>query len=180
VTFKVKTGNVTTTIFLVYRPPNSVDMAGLSNIVLNAPPNSIIIGDFNLPGVDWENGTANGRAHEFLAATEERFMEQLVDFPTQVKGNILDLVLTNSGDLVESVSAAGRLGKSDHTMLLVQLYGGQPQEKGPPQRLDWNRANWEGMREDLAGINWHNQLNGLETEAAWSYIKSTLQSLTSK
>ncbi len=89
-------------------------------------------------------------------------------------------MLTNSGDLVESVSAAGRLGKSDHTMLLVQLYGGQPQEKGPPQRLDWNRANWDGMREDLSGINWHNQLNGLETEAAWIYVKSTLHSLTSK
>jgi len=100
VTFKIFIAKVTTTICLVYRPPNSTDMDGLANLIKNAPPNSILIGDFNLPGIDWESGTATGRAREILEAAEERFFEQLVDFPTHTKGNTLDLVLTNSSEMV--------------------------------------------------------------------------------
>jgi hypothetical protein len=43
-----------TTLYLVYRPPNSSqqNMDKLAELIDNAPANSIMIGDFNLPGVD--------------------------------------------------------------------------------------------------------------------------------
>ena len=50
VTFKIGMGNLTTTIYLVYRPPTSEDMTGLVDIIQQAGPNSILVGDFNLPG----------------------------------------------------------------------------------------------------------------------------------
>jgi len=180
VTFRISVANVTSTIFLVYRPPNSTDMAGLIKLIQNVAPNTILIGDFNLPGIDWQNGRAAGRAGEFLEAAEEKFLEQLVDFPTHIKGNTLDLVLTNSSELVSSVAAMGRLGKSDHEMILLHLAGGTPPPPPPIQQPDWNKANWEAMREDLAGINWHNMLRHLDTEATWAIIKNKLEEITRK
>lgn len=69
-TFKISLADVTTTLYLVYRPPNSHDMAGLINIIKSVPANSVLIGDFNLPSIDWDTGTAGGRAGEFLNAVD--------------------------------------------------------------------------------------------------------------
>jgi len=179
VNFKVMTGSVTTTIYLFYRPPNSPDMAGLTDIVKNVGPNSLLIGDFNLPSIDWDNGTANNKERPFLEATEEKFLTQLVDFPTQVKGNILDLVLTNAEELVDHITPMGRLGKSDHEMLKITLSTGQQTKQANRTLPDWNRAVWDGMRQHLASIDWYITLRGMDTETAWQKIKSTLQSLTS-
>ncbi len=171
---------VTTTIYLVYRPPSSADMDGLVKIIQQSGPNTIMVGDFNLPSIDWEHGTAAGRAQEFLAAAEEKFMEQLVTFPTQVKGNTLDLVLTNAGELIESVAAEGRLGKSDHEMISIQLSGGKQVPVAAIQKPDWGKANWEGIRTELAGIDWYTSLENENTESAWNIIKECIEKLTSK
>ena len=180
VTFKVQTGPVTTTFYLVYRPPSSTDMDGLVNLMNSAGPHSILVGDFNLPGINWRQGTATGRAQEFLAATENKFMEQLVDFPTHTKGNILDLVLTNSGELITSISAEGRLGKSDHEMLNIQLNTGKPPPAVDLKKPDWNKADWDSMKRDLASTDWYHTLRGLNTESAWSTIKTRINNLISR
>ncbi len=93
-------------------------MDALVELVRKTDENSVIVGDFNLPGIDWERGTATGRRWtQFLEACEDAGLEQLVTFQTQVRGNILDLLLTNIPDRVSDVKAIGRLGKSDHTMV---------------------------------------------------------------
>ena len=55
-----------------------------------------------------------------MRATEDEMMTQLVEFATHTKGNILDLVLTNSPELVVSLEG-GRLGKSDHVILEMEI-----------------------------------------------------------
>jgi len=125
-TFKVRTNSLTTTLYLVYRPPSSTDMKGMVEIIKNVGPNSILIGDFNLPGIDWQAGTSDRKSKDFLEAADEKFLEQLVEFPTHTRGNILDLVLTNASHLIDSVEPVGRIGKSDHEMLLVKLAGDLP------------------------------------------------------
>jgi hypothetical protein len=146
--FKVKMNTMTTTLHLVYRPPSSNDMAGLVNIIKNVDPGSILIGDFNLPGIDWQNGTSDNKSKDFMEAAEEKFLEQLVDFPTHTTGNTLDLVLTNSSEMVESIISAGRIGKSDHEMLLIKLAGGPPPPPCSPPIPNWDRADWQGFREE--------------------------------
>ncbi len=77
--------------------------------------NTILVGDFNLLGVEWEvNRTNNVKGREILDAVMEEGLVQLVNFPTHKKGNVLDLVLTNCSDRILEVSDVGRLGKSDH------------------------------------------------------------------
>jgi hypothetical protein len=52
-------------------------------------------------------------------------MEQLVDFLTQLKGNSLDLGITNIPERVSEVNEGRRLGKSDHVMILTKVAIGE-------------------------------------------------------
>jgi hypothetical protein len=45
-------------------------------------------------------------------------LEHFVDFPTQVRGNSLDLILTNIPEIVVEVKDVGRLGRNDHVMII--------------------------------------------------------------
>jgi hypothetical protein len=83
------------TLYLIYRTPNAPaqSILELEQIVRAAERNSILIGDFNLPDIDWSMGTCSSRFRPFVEAVEDSMMEQLVEFSTQVKGNCLDLVL---------------------------------------------------------------------------------------
>ncbi len=59
-------------LHLIYRPPSAPadSICELVRLVKEADRNSIMIGDFNLPGIDWERGEAKGRAAEFYEAVQ--------------------------------------------------------------------------------------------------------------
>jgi hypothetical protein len=82
---------------LIYRPPSSnvENMANLCELLSSAKTNTIAIGDFNMPGINWKEGTADGQGRRLLDVMEAANMTQLVEFPTHRIGNILDLVITN-------------------------------------------------------------------------------------
>ena len=121
--FKVKTKGPPITIILVYRPPGSNydNSEQLCNILKNMDINTFLIGDVNLPDINWLDGTSAARGRRILETTVEEDLAQLVDFPTHIKGNILDLVITNCLDKVISISDDGRIGKSDHCILKIDL-----------------------------------------------------------
>jgi Endonuclease-reverse transcriptase len=104
---------------------------------------------FNLPEIDWSNGRAQGRAKELLEAAENRLMEQMVTFSTHVRGNTLDLVITDMPERVAEVTEEGRLGTSDHVIIQMNIVirnSVQPESRGLP---DWHRADWAAMRRDF-------------------------------
>jgi hypothetical protein len=131
------------TFYLVYRSPNSPPeaMKDLEGLVKSVGRNSILIGDFNLPDIDWEAGTGARRSREFMDAAEEALLEQLVDFPTHIKGNCLDLVLTNMPERILELSDAGRLGSSDHVMLCLTVAMQVKDSKQDRPRLNWRKAD---------------------------------------
>jgi endonuclease/exonuclease/phosphatase family metal-dependent hydrolase len=153
------------TIYLVYRSPNAQPeaMAELAQLVRTADKNSVIIGDFNLPEIDWERGTTAARSRDFVEAVEDSLMEQLVSFSTQVSGNILDLVLTNIPERIEEVSEEGRLGSSDHDMIGLKISCGATRVKAKAVK-NWRRANWEAMRNEMGRKNWRRLLKGTADE----------------
>jgi hypothetical protein len=69
-------------------------------------------------------------------------MEQLVSFPTQVRGNTLDLVLTNIPDRVQDIKSIRRLGRSDHNMVLSNVTMIGRCEKTAEVLPNWHKANW--------------------------------------
>jgi len=77
--------------------------------------NSIIVGDFNLPKVNWQTNSSCGdnTARLFLDFVSTRGYYQLVSFPTREE-NILDLILASDEQTVNSVLSRPPLGHSDH------------------------------------------------------------------
>ncbi len=56
-----------------------------------------------------------------MRTVEEEEMTQLVSFPTHTKGGVLDLLITNCVERIVSIREEGRLGKSDHSIILFEV-----------------------------------------------------------
>jgi hypothetical protein len=146
VSFKVSCNNSIINVFLVYRPPNCLkeNCDKLNEILENAPNNSILIGDFNYPGIDWDNLTSDNKSLTFLNTCIDKNFSQYVDFPTHSRNNILDLVLSNNDNIV-NVENLGPLSNSDHVMLLITTNFYVKNEVNSYVRYDWKNADFLKM-----------------------------------
>ena len=77
----------------------------------------IVAGDLNLPSVNWEEYSSTVPAERLFLDTFSNYgIEQLVNVPTHIKGNILDLVLTDKPQLLFDINVldSNLPCKSDH------------------------------------------------------------------
>jgi Endonuclease-reverse transcriptase len=177
--FTILTSTEKINVVLVYRPPKNSDESfrSLADLIRNVGPNTLLFGDFNLPNINWEAGTANGPGQiDILEACHEKFLEQLVTFPTHLKGNCLDLLLTNTPDRVQEVENVGRLGSSDHYMLSVTMQVGKKRECSDRLVKNWWKADWTKMREELSAENW-SCTETMSAEEAWQHLRGKLERL---
>jgi hypothetical protein len=122
--FRITTKSTPLSFVLAYRPPSSrqENTEELSRLLRSLDNNTLVIGDINMPDIDWREGRAgNSGKLLLLETTQEEDLQQMVSFPTHIKGNILDLVITNCPDKVLDISDGGRLGKSDHCIIMVDI-----------------------------------------------------------
>ena len=179
-TFKVSEGREELQVFLVYRSPNSPEAQTekLAELVGEIRGRALLIGDFNFPSINWEEETATGRAaRTFLEACQTANLEQLVTFPTQVRGNILDLLLTNAADSILDVTDQGNLGNSDHTMIAVTMKFKQSKSKSVEKISNWNKADWDSLRTGARNKNWSEKIKDLSAIEAWDTVKQDLLEL---
>jgi hypothetical protein len=139
------------TVYLVYRSTNS-------------PPEAI---------VELENLKSAG----FLGAVEDALLEQMIDFPTHIKGNCLDLVLTNIPERIISIEEMGHLGSSDHEMICVTVGMQNRQDDDDKCGLNWKKANCSSMKEDTARIEWRQALQGRSAEEMWTFFRSEVEEI---
>ena len=116
----------TISICAVYIPPNP-DVLYIERLIaflnfLSTNETSLIItGDFNQPDICWASlsGTSLVSNHfcDFV------FVSQLITCPTHIKGNTLDIVLTNDEKLVDnlSVSKCSSSLPSDHYLISFNI-----------------------------------------------------------
>jgi hypothetical protein len=57
--------------------------------------NTVMIGNINMPDVDWEAGRYDPKGRQLLETVLEEELQQMVSFLTHTKGNVLDLLITN-------------------------------------------------------------------------------------
>ena len=169
-------------MYLVYRSPNAGQDSydKLSELIRQAGSNSIIIGDLNLPDVRWADGEARGRGGAVLEAATDAMMEQLVDFPTHTRGNILDVVLTNVPERIFDVEDVGRLGKSDHCMLSAKVNIANKETVKNSPRQNWAKANWAAMEEDLERVDWARKFHSKGAEEAWTILQEKIHAVVQK
>ena len=73
--------------------------------------------------------------------------------------------------------SAGRLGKSDHEVLLIELDMAGEAGKRKERVKNWRKANWTGMREELRDRDWAGEMEGLNCEEAWQLLKGSMEEL---
>lgn len=79
-----KNKNQSLNLTLVYRSPNSsqANDKDLFELIRDHEKNHLIVGDFNFPKINWNNWSSDRKAEGLLDVMEDKFMHQLVDFPT--------------------------------------------------------------------------------------------------
>ncbi|KAJ7423235.1 adaptin ear-binding coat-associated protein 1 [Pitangus sulphuratus] len=125
VRIKQQINNVDVTVGVYYRPSshdNDADELLFEELRDTCKPTGLVLmGDFNLPEINWEHHTAGiTQARIFLKTLYEKFMEQVLREPTQ-KDGLLDLLLVNRLDLVSKVEIGGCLGHSDHEVIEFKI-----------------------------------------------------------
>jgi len=158
---------------LAYRPPSSgtENTNKLCEMMRELPMNSVIIGDINMPGINWETMTSDNKGRALVETMEEEGMAQLVNFSTHIKGNILDLIITNCPERIISISEEGRMGKSDHSILLVEIEENPPNTQEEYERRNWRKANMPGLRAALERIRWRETTENMDIEETWRHFK---------
>jgi len=96
-----------------------------------------------------------------------------------VRGNTLDLVLTNMPERITSIAGAGRLGASDHEMLQVTVQCANSKEV-VKEVLNWRRAKWEEMRAELGKVNWTREFRDKQPSQMWKTLKTRVHAVVKK
>ena len=183
------------TIVAIYRPPDTrgdLFQEALNKIDtyltdLNKQKNDIfIMGDLNLPNVDWDSGSTRPGCSKndrdcltrLGKLMEDHFLIQSVDVPTR-KENILDVILTNGNDIVRKISTEDTI-MSDHKIVMCYLGYREWVNKVEEvvartgfNALNLHKADWENINEDLSRVTWQELTTGPVTKDSVAITKST-------
>ena len=174
----------------VYRSPSSGDenFENLTKLLkdeeLTKFDKICIMGDFNLPFINWEGSNTNTRAVTFVECLRDSFLEQMVKLPTRRRSNnrptLDDLILVNDEKLISDITHFNPLGKSDHDLLIFNLYVESNNKKdNVTVKFDLFRGDYDQMRSDLKLISWDEMIN-LDVEHQWNFLKDKIKSCMNK
>ena len=105
------TSNAPLVFCVVYVPPNP-DYHCCSDLL-----DYLATGDFNVPDIKWS--TLSGQSTFSQLLCDLIFQSNLITCPTHIKGNVLDLVLVNSLDIVSDLEI---LNFSDHFPITFNVH----------------------------------------------------------
>ena len=161
-------------LILCYRPPSSdSDSSALTSMkhyidclehLSDTHKSVVLLGDFNLPQVDWSNPSFCADSEKcstaFLAFTKLFAMEQLVTEPTRfdptyIFGSILDLILCNDIFIIQDIHTDAPFCTSDHCTVCFNLLFNIHRMRDIDFTLpNFHRADWPSINLFLQNTDW--------------------------
>jgi len=152
--FEVVTSSDVFRFIVVYRPPefNTIGRDYMRSLydclcfLSDTKHTVIIVGDFNLPHIDWSKITAPADYihSSFLQFCNNYGFTQFVDAPTR-DDNVLDLVLSNDLYILSSIDVAEPFSNSDHCVVHFSLVLGHHEKNDSVRYIyDFDYCN-EGL-----------------------------------
>ena len=138
---------------------------------------NVIIGDINFPDIDWETGTAGSKGRAFYETTAEMFMEQHVGEATHRSGNLLDLILCDQENMVTEVATEGRIGKSDHDVVVFKMCVNKPKSENLRLLPNYKKAKFDKMREAVGIQDWKTIMSGNSVNENWILVSGRVKDL---
>ena len=179
-------------VLIVYRAPSNSasDNECLNSFVLDfcSGKEVIVLGDFNLPAIDWL------RLSEKLPPLERMFadtfltvgLNQWITEPTFPKsGNTLDLVLTSELDRIGSLEVMAPLPGCDHCAISFDYIFSTssshvPSIGHPATHRDWYRGKYRMAGAKLSNIDWDLELAYLDADQSYKRFSSILKDITAE
>ena len=172
-------------IGVCYRSPNAAitgpdnDQKLLDTLteVYNRP--LLLMGDFNYPDIDWSTSIGGSvTSQRFVDGVEDGFLTQHVLDGT-CNGAVLDLVISSEPEMIDVVSVLDKFSSSDHNLLQWEVKLSPIVSAFNCSRLDYTRADFDGMCEALRGMDWQSILWG-DANNQWSTFLCILKQLESQ
>ena len=140
----------------------------------------LLMGDFNYPDIDWSTSTGgSATSQRFVDGVEDGFLTQHVMDGTCNGAKFLDLVISSEPEMTDSVLVLDKFGSSDHNLLQWEVKLSPIVSSFNYSRLDYTRADFDGIREALRGMDWQSILWG-DANNKWSTFLSILKELESR
>ena len=142
----------------------------------------LVFGDFNFKEINWIDGSVDANdmhpASKFYDTIQDLYLFQHVIKPTRYREgqepSLLDLIFTNEEPMVDDIEEFAPIGKSDHVGLLwtytckVDIATMEDDDDPKP---NFNKANYDTMRNAFKAVDWEEDLDGLNSEEAWQKFK---------
>ena len=131
--------------------------------------------------MNWVNHTSpkDGVQNIILDFFISRGCEQFVRMPTRFN-NILDVILTDSPILIDSLKVINPLGNRDHCVVRFNVsvkYEVSCEPSSDGLRYLWCEADYTGPANYVNTVNWFNMLTtNLTTDSLWRAFTDTLNS----
>ena len=172
-------------VTFVYVPPASDFhyylslMAFMNN--LTSVYNHLVVGDFNMPDIDWNTMSAPSICSEmFCEAVVNRNLCQIISEPTHIKGNTLDLVLSDTPERISDINISDQTYSSDHYFISILFathyhYSASPSKRNPGVDFNWNKADWTGLPDFFMDIDFSSRFtSNADITASWSLLRDSL------
>ena len=190
-------------VVCVYRSPshrtieaNQKLLSQLANIPVECEKNVIVVGDINLPKVDWKQGIVIKPENStdkwlnmqsefldlFITKGFSWFIEEQKTRIRNVNGSLqqstLDQVFTNNTGLVNNVEITAPLGKSDHVSMMVEVNSAINLDYVTTKRKNWYKVNKEFVATNANKINWGYSGNITNVESMWGELYHKILSIS--
>ena len=172
-------------ICLICIPPKScstyyINFCSYLNDILTLNIKTILLGDFNLPDINWDSLSGQSSHSSIICELIFKFnLAQFVTTPTHVQGNILDLVLCNDINLIHDLkvhnSEQSQLA-SDHFKIKFSI----PCSNPPKQKVtssfafDYSKADWDGLSSHLLDFDFSPFYLTSDLDTVWTCLKQIL------
>jgi len=168
---------------LVYIPPNSSEVyiqTLCDFLTICSNDKLVLIGDFNFPTINWD--ILQGEtpmSNLFCDLVFNLNLVQMINEPTHIHGNILDLILIIDDNLITSLSVHSNSSLpivSDHFAMTFSLNSSlpSPSKFSPFYVFNYSKGDYEGLYNHLSNVDFSPCLQSHDIEFIWSFILSTI------
>ena len=121
----------------------------------------LIMGDFNVPNIDWINNITLPRARilerDFFDTVSDNFLHQHVKKPTRFRGtekSVLDLFFTKEEGDVRNVKVLPPVARSDHGIVIGEFICKWMNRTVPRKTKIYSRGKYDIIAREIARVNW--------------------------
>ena len=147
----------------------------------------LILGDFNVPKIDWANKslTQGARRIEVLTldVVTDCFLHQHVREHTRYRNaesSTLDLIFTKEEEDVKNIKVLPPLGGSDHGMVVGDFVSEWNSKIVHKPRRMYHKGKYDKIIESLLQVDWELEFENKKLNERWIIFKDKLEKLVEK